>query len=352
MRFGLSLVFGIAVLGAIVALWCLSRSALAKTLVDQTDKRQAMHKSPVPRIGGWGIIGGAGIALLATWLLAPPAGVTANLVTAHLVPVAVCVALLMAVSALDDWRGLSSALRLICHLLVVVLFIRWVQTELHVTLDWWAFALSVVGIAWSANLFNFMDGIDGLAGLAGAIGFLSLAIVAALQPDGLVIALLAAALSGGCCGFLPFNLPSARLFMGDAGSIPLGFCAGAIGWLGVTIGVWAWWLPVLAFSPVFVDATWTLAKRLVRREAVWRAHRQHIYQRLVLVRNWSHVRTAIAYAALAAVAGGSAVVAHLRQPVSEATERWLLMGWVITYVLVVAFAERSLRHQKKNTNQQ
>ncbi len=93
--------------------------------------------------------------------------------------------------------------------------------------------------------------------------------------------------------------------MGDAGSIPLGFLAGALGVQGALAGAWPFWFPVLVFSPFIVDATVTLARRMVRREPFWRAHRAHYYQRLVLS-GWSHRRVALgAYALMCAGAAAA-----------------------------------------------
>ena len=83
-------------------------------------------------------------------------------------------------------------------------------------------------------------------------------------------------------GFLVFNFPPARVFLGDAGSVPLGFLAGALGAQGALSGAWPMWFPVLVFSPFIVDATVTIARRVARGERIWIAHRDHYYQRLVL----------------------------------------------------------------------
>src|SRR5690606_40701725 len=82
--------------------------------------------------------------------------------------------------------------------------------------------------------------------------------------------------------FLIHNWPPARLFMGDAGSVGLGFLLGAMSLQGIERGVFGWWLPALAFLPFIADATFTLAGRLRRGHRPWEAHREHLYQRLVL----------------------------------------------------------------------
>jgi UDP-N-acetylmuramyl pentapeptide phosphotransferase/UDP-N-acetylglucosamine-1-phosphate transferase len=94
--------------------------------------------------------------------------------------------------------------------------------------------------------------------------------------------------------------------MGDAGSIPLGFLAGALGLQGWSQGLWPPWFPLAAFAPFIADASVTLLRRALRRERVWQAHRGHYYQRIILL-GWSHRRTALAEYALMAASGLVAV---------------------------------------------
>ena len=105
----------------------------------------------------------------------------------------------------------------------------------------------------------------------------------------LVFAILPIALVAGALAFLIFNFPPAKIFLGDSGSIPVGFLAGALGFMGWCNELWPAWLPVLVFSPFIVDATVTLLRRLLRRDRFWEPHREHAYQRLVRM-GWSHGR--------------------------------------------------------------
>jgi UDP-N-acetylmuramyl pentapeptide phosphotransferase/UDP-N-acetylglucosamine-1-phosphate transferase len=144
-----------------------------------------------------------------------------------------------------------------------------------------------------------------------AIGFGAYA-VAALLSGADAFGALCASLAAAAAGFLVFNFPPARIFMGDAGAVPLGFLAGSLGVLGWSRGLWPLWFPLLVFAPFVCDATLTLLRRLLRRERVWQAHREHYYQRLVRM-GFGHRGTAcIEYAAMA----GCAAVALLarREP--------------------------------------
>jgi UDP-N-acetylmuramyl pentapeptide phosphotransferase/UDP-N-acetylglucosamine-1-phosphate transferase len=146
-----------------------------------------------------------------------------------------------------------------------------------------------------------MDGSDGLAGGMAVIGFGAYALAAHLAGDPMLVSL-CLALVAGAAAFLLHNFPPARIFLGDVGSIPLGFFAGALGVLGWRGGLWPLWFPVLVFGPFIGDATITLLRRLARRERVWQAHRDHYYQRLVRM-GFGHRGTAlVGYAAMAACA--------------------------------------------------
>jgi len=168
-------------------------------------------------------------------------------------------------------------------------------------LSGWGLLAGTLAVVWMTNLYNFMDGSDGLAGGMAAIGFGALALAAWLG-DAHGLAAFCAAIAVASLAFLRFNFPPARLFMGDAGSIPLGFMAAALGILGTRQNVWPWLFPLLVFSPFIVDASVTLARRALRGEKIWQAHRSHYYQRVVLL-GATHRQLAMgAYALMLAMA--------------------------------------------------
>jgi UDP-N-acetylmuramyl pentapeptide phosphotransferase/UDP-N-acetylglucosamine-1-phosphate transferase len=132
------------------------------------------------------------------------------------------------------------------------------------------------------NFYNFMDGMDGLAGTMGLIGFATLGLSAFHGETHSRLALAATVVSVACLGFLCWNWPKAKVFMGDTGSTFLGFSAAALGWIGTSKSLWHWSFPFLVFFPFWFDASMTLLRRLFRGEKIWRAHREHFYQRAVL----------------------------------------------------------------------
>src|SRR5262249_53435950 len=154
----------------------------------------------------------------------------------------------------------------------------------------WAVLAAGVATAWMINLYNFMDGSDGLAGGMAAIGFGCYGI-AALAGGDYLCATINLVVAASALGFLCFNFSPARLFMGDVGSVSLGFLAAVLDVVGWLRGDWPVWFGIVVFSPFIVDATVTLFKRALRGARVWEAHREHYYQRLVQS-GWGHRKTA------------------------------------------------------------
>jgi UDP-N-acetylmuramyl pentapeptide phosphotransferase/UDP-N-acetylglucosamine-1-phosphate transferase len=204
-------------------------------------------------------------------------------------------------------KGLSTIARLALHLGAAAA-VLWLDLEVDAPL---AFAVLALALAWSANLYNFMDGSDGLASGMAVFGFGAYALAAYLA-GAVALAALCASIAAAALAFLLFNWHPARLFLGDVGSVSLGFLVGALGLQGWRIGAWPLWFPLLVFAPFMCDATLTLLKRLARRAPVWQAHREHYYQRLVQL-GFGHRRTAlIEYAAMAGCAALALLV--FREP--------------------------------------
>ncbi len=295
--------------------------ARAHRLPQDHPNERSLHQRPVPRVGGVGLAAGLGAALAV-------AG------TGDLAALWLAAGLLALMSWFDDLRGLPVALRLSAHVLAAGLL------TLEMGLDGGTLVLVCLLLVWSTNLYNFMDGTDGLAGGMALIGFSVLAWAAHLHGDvGLARACLAVALSA--LGFLAFNFPPARLFLGDSGAIPLGFLAAGLGLAGWREGAWPAAFPLLVFSPFLVDASLTLLRRGLAGERLWRAHRDHYYQRLVRL-GWSHRRLALAAYALMAAAGASAL-ALLVVPQVDA---WLLGAWAGLYLALALVIERRWRRSE------
>lgn len=304
-----------------LALASMLRAAWPTGFIDTPNPR-SLHRRPIPRVGG--------LAVHPAWLLACLAMLaTRDPAQLQWLPIGAAAwasVLLFVVSLVDDRRHLPVWVRLPVHFAcasVVVLLSPSAAGSIATA------SCVVLAIVWGTNLYNFMDGANGLAGGMAVIGFLAYAWIASTAGDD-TMALVCASIAGAALGFLPFNFGHARVFLGDCGSIPLGFLAGALGWLGFAAGTWKWWTPVLVFLPFVADATATLIRRLARRERVWLAHRDHAYQKLVLA-GWSHARLARwAYATMLACA----VSASVLQRTSGATQ-YVSLGGAVAIVLLV-----------------
>jgi len=306
----------------LVSLVCLVAllSPIGRRLMLDRPNERSLHARPVPRSGGIAIA--AGVAACAA---ASDAEALQGVGTILAVAAALAV-----ISLLDDILTLPALVRLAAHFAaagaVLGLGIGVAEPALFVIL--------VLAIAWYANLYNFMDGSDGLAGGMTVLGFGAYAWVAHQAGHG-AIATASAGIAVATMAFLLVNFHPARLFMGDVGSVPLGFLAGALGVLGWRDGAWPMWFPVLVFAPFVCDATLTLVKRLLRRERVWKAHKDHYYQRLVRM-GFGHRATAwIEYAFMA----GCAAIALYVRTAEPATQAGALGAAAAVLIAVAAWID-------------
>jgi len=192
---------------------------------------------------------------------------------------------------------------------------------------WWVLLPLVPVLIGFINAHNFMDGIDGILGLQGLFVLAGYGLLAAWTGD-IGIAALAFAAAAGCLGFLVFNRPPAKIFMGDVGSGALGLTIGAVAALVVQRNPAMIWACAILPSAFLVDSGLTLARRMFARQRWYAPHRQHLYQWLVRV-NWSHAHTDVAY-----VIWNLAIVA----PLAWLAARWPARGlpcFIVAYVAAI-----------------
>lgn len=271
--------FGIG-LGALLMAFGGSRALLPvlrrRGLLDRPNERSS-HRVPTPRGGGLAVVPAALLGWLAVALL-PARGADVLWL-----PIAGGLAL-AAVSFVEDVRGLGVPLRLGLHGAAVALGLQALAPEALVFQGALPLFLDrlLAGLLWLwfVNLYNFMDGIDGITAVetgALALGLGLVALAALAVPPAL--GLCALALGAAALGFLPLNWPPARLFLGDVGSVPIGYLSGfLLLWLAAE---GAWQAALILPAYYLADSGTTLAQRLVRGQRVWRAHREHAYQRAV-----------------------------------------------------------------------
>jgi glycosyltransferase WbpL len=301
--------------------------ALSAGWLDIPNARSS-HVVPTPRGGGVAfcliaLIGFAAAALL---------GVADARATLGLTTGAFVVGL---VGWIDDRIQLPPILRLACHFAASVWGVYCLGGMpaldvgfAHVNLGAWGAPIAVLAMVWSINLYNFMDGIDGLAG-AEALTVGAIATVLLLLAGNAGLAVLALVLCSGVAGFLAWNWPPARIFMGDVGS---GFTGYVVAFLAIAsenshaVPLLTW---VLLLAVFVTDATITLARRLLNGERVHVAHRKHAYQRLVRA-GWSHRRVTLSIAGINALLAAAALV--------TARYSFLLVPVLVTAICALAGA--------------
>jgi UDP-N-acetylmuramyl pentapeptide phosphotransferase/UDP-N-acetylglucosamine-1-phosphate transferase len=299
-----------------------------RAILDRPNERSS-HKVPTPR--------GAGLAMMA--VLLPVLAVSLSVQRANPLDLALwlgAAAMLAAVSWLDDRRGLGALPRIAAQLIAVGLVL--IPTGFSGLANsfgpppWLVLPLIALAWVWFVNLYNFMDGIDGITGVETACLAFGILALAWPQTDAA-----AAAIMGAALGFLAWNWPPARIFLGDVGSVPLGFLLGALLLSLAGDGHWASALILPLYY--LADATLTLLRRAARREKIWRAHREHFYQRATQG-GLSHARVSLAVLGCNLVLIGLAVLAK------DPARAWpCLAGAALIVAATLAyFGTRRVRH--------
>jgi UDP-N-acetylmuramyl pentapeptide phosphotransferase/UDP-N-acetylglucosamine-1-phosphate transferase len=344
---------------AFVSAWLITRSlcspkSFLSVFAHPNDR--TLHSTPTPQTGGLAVIASVVIALLAAAsvlaLVQPSQPLLPKGVASGSLWIVVSMLLVFTVSFIDDCIGLPASLRLGVQAASAFIIIGGVGLTLSsipipggaaIELGLAAIPVSALLLIWMANLYNFMDGMDGFAGGMTFIGFGFLAYLG-WQAHFPVMFIIATFVAMGALGFLTHNFPPARIFMGDAGSITVGFLAGTLMILGVRDGIFDLWVPIMIFSPFIIDASVTLVRRAFHRKRIWEAHREHYYQRLVLS-GWNHRRTVLTEYGVMLLCGGLAVLYH------HSTENWklaILGTWLVIFVALgrsVSRLERQVKHR-------
>ncbi|MXR29649.1 MULTISPECIES: MraY family glycosyltransferase [unclassified Pseudomonas] len=254
----------------------LRRYALSRSLLDVPNDRSS-HSVSTPR--------GGGVAIVLTFLVALMVLFTGDLIArTTFSALAGAGALTAVIGFLDDHRHVAARWRLLAHFFAAIWGIYWLGGlppislfGVSLELGWYGSLLAVIYLVWMLNLYNFMDGIDGIAAVEAITvclgGCLLYWVSNASDHIGPLVLLVACV-----AGFLCWNLPPAKIFMGDAGSGFLGLMIGMLtlqaAWLSPSL-FWGW---LILLGVFIVDATFTLLCRFVRGDKIYEAHRSHAYQ--------------------------------------------------------------------------
>ncbi len=320
---------------ALVLTYRLTLPTARLQILDRPNQR-SLHTRPVPRTGGLAILA----AIATGWILFFFSWDLPD----EMVWIMVGAILVASISIIDDCHPLPARWRFLVHLLAIACLLPaglvWQQTGLPFVDLPIPYPLAVIvtllGGVWMINLYNFMDGMDGLAAGMASAGFSGMALLAALAgaADFAFLSLVVAASAGG---FLVWNFPPARIFMGDGGSSVLGFLVIAFALWADQRGLFPLWQALLLFSPFVVDASTTLARRLFRGEKIWQAHKEHAYQQLV-ESGWGHRRTLLAIYWLILLCLGMTVLAANLGPAGQS-------GVILATVLMYGLIWRGVRRR-------
>jgi Fuc2NAc and GlcNAc transferase len=294
MKYGATLAV-VSFITAAMLTWVARRVALAFGVIDIPNSRSS-HTIATPRGGGAAVVV---VTLGVSTLLWASRDLNSNVAGALLGGGA----LIALIGFLDDRRPIGASPRLVVHLGAALLAtallggLPQLQVGPHVWLSTWeGYVLAVLGITWTLNLFNFMDGIDGIAASEAVfVALAGAALTAHTSAPGVIM--LAVAFGTACAGFLVWNWPPARIFLGDVGSGFLGYVIAVTALADGPASPSALWVWLILGGVFFVDATVTLARRASLGRKVSAAHRSHAYQRLA--RRWrSHRKVTLTVAAV------------------------------------------------------
>ena len=247
---------------------------LKHKILDEPGIRSS-HSGSVPRGGGIALVP----VILIGWIILSELGIAH---TRQISVITSMTALMAIISWFDDVSNLSVRSRLSAQFMAITISMLLLPTN-FMLLEFLTHPLGmiVIGIGWLwfINVFNFMDGIDGITGVETISICAGIALTLGFQGSGSHVSCLAVIVAASAIGFLAWNWHPAKLFLGDVGSIPLGFL---LGWLLISLALEGQWAAALILPSYYlVDATLTLISRAVRLEPVWKAHRQHFYQQAV-----------------------------------------------------------------------
>ena len=327
-----AVVAGLAIVVSTLLTYVALRYAHWRRMLDQPGHRR-MHTQSTPRGGGIAIV----LTALAAgvYLLPMPLGAAFT----------VGLLLVAGVGWIDDHRSLSVRVRIVVHFLAALLFVAtlWPPQAIDSLRHALLFGFAVFGLAGAINFWNFMDGSNGLVTsqsfwVAGGLALVLAALGA--WPW----ALCAVVLAGACLGFLPFNFPRARVFLGDVGSGGLGFACAALWLVAFDLERSGFWWLVLLPSVLLIDAGLTLLLRIVSGRRWYTGHREHLYQWLIRA-GASHVRVAILYFGWNLLVLVPVMIAMQHWPHHGL---WLALAALVPSAAVWLLGKRAVLHRVRN----
>lgn len=305
-----------------------------------TDSERHLHTQPTPRMGGLAIF----VGFLAAILLLMQLNV-------RLVTMLLGAAILVVLGMVDDARGLSAGFKLVVQVIAAAIaaaggsLIRYLSAPSflsesgHLDLGVWALPFTVFWIVLITNAVNLIDGLDGLAAGVSVISSICLVIVALVYSD-MTVAVICGALTGGCAGFLPYNISPARIFMGDTGSTFIGFILAVASVQGLfkIYALISFAVPFFMLGLPIFDVCFAVVSRVIHGENPMKADRKHVHYRLLDMGLTKQQTVAVLYV----ISGLLGVTAVLLSTVHS--YRWIPFVVAILFFGFVAY--RFYRHRR------
>lgn len=330
---------------ALAVLAAIATYVMRRVSILDIPNHRSSHEQPVPNGGGVAIVLTVLVGFLAVYL----AGDLVPIAESHMLGLGVASVVIVFVGLLDDLKKLQSfRIKLVTQIFaagVLVGFdivIRDVTLPFagNIALGWWAYPVTLIWVIGLTNAFNFMDGLNGLAAGTAVICSAFFGLISFFEGS-LFIYMLCYVMAAASLGFLPFNFPRARIFMGDVGSQFLGFMFAALAVIAAENDVSRTSMivmPLLFFHFIF-DTVFTLFRRLWAGEEVTQAHRSHLYQLLNRI-GWSHVRVSALQYGFAVLQGLGVLAILLDKSVEPSLIIVPFLAVQLLYMVIVMRAAR------------
>lgn len=259
----------------------------AKTGAMDTPDARKVHKKPIPRIGGLGIYAAFMVAMLSIMFVVP----LSDEVTNELIGLMVGGSLIVLVGIIDDYKNLPAKVKLVGQILAAAVLVVVFDVRIdfitdpfgdYIYTEWFAIPVTIFWIVGLTNTVNLIDGLDGLAAGVSTIAAITIFLVA-LQQSFVLVAVLTAALAGAAFGFLYYNFNPARIFMGDSGSMFLGYMLAGISVIGAvkSAATIALIVPILALGLPILDTTFAIVRRYRGGVPIFKPDKGHLHHRLL-----------------------------------------------------------------------
>ncbi|MBE7011600.1 MAG: undecaprenyl/decaprenyl-phosphate alpha-N-acetylglucosaminyl 1-phosphate transferase [Ruminococcaceae bacterium] len=313
--------------------------------IDVPKDERRVHKKPIPLIGGLAIFYGFLISVLCFCDLEEP---VIGILTGALI--------IVITGVIDDKYSLPAKVKLLMQIVaavVVLVFgieIKYIEnpfTNQYITFGWLSIPITIIWIVGVTNAVNLTDGLDGLAAGISTIASLSLLILI-MFTDNVNLAIITAALAGAGFGFLPYNFNPAKIFMGDTGSMFLGYMLACISVQGLmkTYTVISFAMPILVLGLPIFDTIFAIVRRLVTGRSIMSPDRGHLHHRL-LDMGFSQRQTVAILYTLTAILCLTALVMFLRNAFSG-----LILVIAVVLIIIISFAVLDAKSEQEKTNQQ